>query len=284
MKVDFHVSTADNLILTGTTWEPDHPRLALLWIHGFAEHRGRYQYFAERLGEQGILLSMIDLRGHGESPGVRGFIEKFEEYFRDVRALIHGNRSAHPHLPLVLGGHSMGGLIVSRYLEENGSPPAVAAILTSPFLAASLAVPGWKASLARLLSKTVPSLGLPSGISPDVLSHDSAVCQAYAADPLVFGIARARWYTEVVREQQLVLDRADQIRIPLLVMQGLDDRIASPQASHRFFDRVASNQKEWREYPGLFHELLNETERERIIQDLLEWIRRTVPDGSSRNG
>lgn len=278
MKMDFQVSTADNLLLAGSTWEPEHPRLILLWIHGFAEHRGRYQYFAERLGERGILLSMIDLRGHGESPGPRGYIDKFEEYYRDVRALIHRNRAAYPHLPLVLGGHSMGGLIVARYLEEDSSHPATsAAILTAPFLAAALPIPGWKTSIAPFLSKVLPRLGIPSGIPPTDLSHDPDICAAYIDDPLVFGIARARWFTEIVREQRLVFERSTQIRIPLLVMQGLDDRIASAQASHQFFDTVATNQKEWREYPGLYHEILNETERERIIRDLLEWLDRTVP-------
>ncbi|MBI3396677.1 MAG: alpha/beta fold hydrolase, partial [Spirochaetia bacterium] len=130
-----YLTAQDGMNLVGTILEARRPRAVLVWLHGFAEHRRRYQHFGRWLVKQRITVAAIDLRGHGESGGRRGYVSRFDEYFYDVAALLHQVRKDYPSLKVFLGSHSNGCLIAARYLEEGRSPyPLSGLIMTSPFL------------------------------------------------------------------------------------------------------------------------------------------------------
>jgi alpha-beta hydrolase superfamily lysophospholipase len=274
----FHLIAQDGVHLQGALWAPAKPTAAMLWLHGFAEHRLRYRHFGGWMAERGVATAAIDFRGHGESGGKRGFIRSFVEYLYDARVLAAWVIKNFPDMPIVLGAHSNGGLIAARFLQEEKELAAnfACAVFTSPFFDVALPVPPWKVKLANALGKILPGLSVPAGISAELVSHDPAIVTEYRTDPLVFKTATARWYTETVQNQRIALERAPEVTLPLLVMQGLADGIVNPKASRQFFDSASSKDKHWIEYEGLYHEILNETSREKVYADLYNWLKKRI--------
>lgn len=249
-------------------WAPESPRGAVAIIHGYGEHSGRYRDFSAWLSSHGWLVAACDLPGHGRSPGRRGYIRSFSDYLAAVDALL---AEVHRAAPVFLLGHSLGGLIVVRYLEQG--PQAVSGlILSSPFFGLAMPVPAWKRVLALMLSRLWPAASLPSGIKPEELSHDPKVVEAYREDPLVHRIATARWFAEVSAAQAAALREASQIRVPVLIIQGEEDRLTEVAATRRFAARCRAPDLTFRLYGGLYHETLNELGRERVWGDVLEWL------------
>ena len=254
------------------SWPAESPRGAVLVIHGFAEHSGRYENVAEALNQADYTVHGVDLRGHGSSEGVRGFIERFEDYLDDVETALTHLSEAHPDTRLYLLGHSMGGLIALGYAARH--PEGLAGLLLSaPFFGISMPVPGWKKAAAGVLSRLMPKMTLPSGLEPKHLSHDPAVVAAYEKDPLVFTDANARWFTELSTAQEQAPRIARNMRLPLLVQSGGDDRLVDLKATRAVFSAYGGEDKALQVYEGFFHEVYNEVERVRPLNDLVEWLK-----------
>jgi lysophospholipase len=256
--------------------ESDVRRGIVVILHGYCEHKGRYTHVAEHLTAHGYDVLVGDLRGHGESGGARGFVERFGDYLDDVSAFVAAANSEFGRTSArkpVLLGHSMGGLVALHYVLAN---PEVfrALVLSSPFLGLKIDVPGWKRYLGLAASVLYPGLKLPNGLDSKDISHDSAVCERYMSDPLVTHMATARWFTEITSAQLDLRARAGQVRIPTVMLHAGDDRIVDAKASQAVFDRIGASDKNLTFYPGLFHEIFNETaaDRERVLTDLTNWL------------
>jgi len=261
--------------LVGTFWEASNAKMWVVWIHGFAEHRLRYNEFAQFLNQNQINFFSFDLRGHGDSSGKRGLILDFNDYLDDVESAIKEIRKKTDKI--ILCGHSMGGLILGRFLETRKVDIQInASIFTCPFMGLGMPVPNWKRKLAELLAKPFPGLSLPSGLDAKDLSHDEDVVKAYVNDPKVFTKATARWFVECLKHQSLVIEEAKQIKVPTQVMQGLADKIVDPHRTKEFYYNLTIQDKKWIEYEGLYHEILNERqpERKRVYEDVLNWIKK----------
>lgn len=243
----------------------------MLLVHGFAEHSQRYGHVIQVLNDAGFSTAAIDLRGHGSSEGSRGFVAEFSEYLEDIET---GCQIAAKHLgeaPLFLLGHSMGGLAVCHYAAQN--PEGLAGIILScPALAFAVQIPGWKRILGEVMSKYIPHLSIPSGVQAQFLSHDTEVVAAYEKDPMIFNAARARWYTETVNTQQAVLESGDYMNVPLLLQLGGDDRIVDSNVSASFYETYRGEDKSLHVYEGFYHEIYNETKREKPLEDLKKWL------------
>lgn len=277
MEEEFHLIAADGVQLEGTAWPVKKPRAVLPWLHGFAEHRKRYQHFANWMAGEGIAVAAIDFRGHGASQGKRGFIKSFQDYLLDVRVFLNWIIKNYPDLPIVLGAHSNGGLIAARFLQDEGANFGLkGVVMTGPFFDVGAPVPKATAAIARFMSRIVPKLSVPTNIPPTAVSHNAEIVRLYGTDPLVFKTATVRWFVETVANQEIALNRASEIRLPLLVLQGMADSIVNPAASRRFFENASSDDKEWVPYEGLFHEILNENEREEIYRTMLNWINKHI--------
>lgn len=239
----------------------------LVIVHGYAEHGGRYLKRAQLFAEAGYRVLIPDMRGHGRSDGPRGYVAAFHEYVDDLRMVLR-----HVHTPpaqTALFGHSNGGLICARYLTTGADAVRVAA-LTSPLLGLSIQPPAWKLGAAKLLSRFVPRVSLPSEIDPAILSHDPEAVADHRTDPLIHHVDNARWFAEAQRTWAVVYADAAHVSVPLLVLQAGDDRLVSPAAARAFATRAPHAAYE--EIAGAFHELWFEKDGETHARRVLTFF------------
>lgn len=277
-SVDGRCSTRDGLDLYFRAWLPPDARAVLLFVHGLAEHSGRYLPAGARFARAGYAVYALDQRGHGLSPGRRVHIGRFEEYLDDVSALVALARNRHPGALLFLVGHSQGGLVVVRFLLER--PEGVAgAIVSSPLLGVhpnARPSPALRA-VAGLLSVVWPSVLLPNHVDATVLSHHPSVGPAYLADPLVSHQVSPRWFTSVTRAIARTHQDAPRLARPLLLMASGDDRLADPEASARFAAVAPSDRVELVQWPDLYHEMFNEVDPEPVFRRMETWLEARIP-------
>lgn len=244
------------------------PRARVIIVHGYGEHRGRYAHVVSRLAREGFECHLFDLRGHGQSGGTVAHVDRFEQYLDDLQLVVqHVGHSR----PLFLVSHSLGGLIALSYVRR-GDHGVDGLAVSDPYLHPAFRIPAARKALASVLSRILPKLSVNNGLDAKWLSHDEAIVRAYVDDPLVFKTTTPRWYTEVTRAQRELIDGASGIRLPLLMLVGEGDRIADPRVALDVFERAGSADKTLRRYPGLFHEIFNEIEREAVIDDLVAWL------------
>jgi alpha-beta hydrolase superfamily lysophospholipase len=240
-------------------------------VHGYAEHSGRYAHVGDFLAERGYAVHAFDLRGHGRSPGPRVFVRSFDEYLTDLRALASDLTDRYHGAPLALLGHSMGGTIVALAAAERD--PRVDAVLLS---GAGLPAPGrgrrLMVLLLRLVGRFFPRLRLIKLKAADV-SRDPEVVRMYDEDPLVYrGRMPMGLLSAMFNAGRRIDAETEQVDAPLLAMHGTADALTQPEGSRRFVDRASSHDKTLRLYDGLYHEILNEPERERVLADIGAWL------------
>lgn len=269
--------THDGLSLVVEHCEVAGARARLVVVHGYAEHRGRYRELVERLGSRGIECHLFDLRGHGQSDGPRAHVNRFTDYLDDLARVVATVQHRGGKTPLLLLGHSLGGLITLQYVRARpGACHAFA--VSSPYLGPAFRVPRLKAILARALSLLAPKLLLPNGLRPQWVSRDEATVAAYRSDPLVFDTTTPRWYVETTAAQRSLIAHAEEITTPALFLVAGSDRIADHRIALDVFARLGTADKRLRTYPDLYHEVFNETAaaREEVIGDLLAWLDSTL--------
>lgn len=253
-------------------WLPAEPmRAVVILAHGYAEHLGRYAYFAAKLNAAGIGVYALDHWGHGRSDGIYGFVPYFSVFTDGVEALLQHVQREHGNTPRFLIGHSMGGLIAAAHLVTHQQHYA-GAILSGPAIKAAQEPSKLMIWVSRLLSRLAPKLGVLALDSAGV-SRDPQVVTAYLADPLVYtGKMSARLAAEMFAAMAGVRAHAGSISLPLLLLHGGADRLAAPEGSQFLAEHVSSPDRELKIYPGLFHEIFNEPERDSVISDVTDWI------------
>ena len=265
------LDTADGLSLFARSWTPDRPtRLVVALVHGVHEHSGRYAYLASALMARGIAVHAVDLRGHGQSPGERGQIESsFNEYLHDVDALLVQAHATAGDRPVVLMGHSMGGLVAALAVVEGGAAGLAGLVLSSPAL--SVETPAALRAVAPYVARWFPNAPA-TRVDLSKLSHEPALERKYREDPLtqVHGV-RARLAYAVSQAMDRVRERPEAFDLPLYLIHGTADEITDP-AGTRWLAEHAPGDVTLRLYDGLYHETLNEVERDRVIADLAEWL------------
>jgi alpha-beta hydrolase superfamily lysophospholipase len=252
-------------------WAPDGVvRGAVSLVHGLGEHTGRYQHVAARFTQAGYAVVGFDLPGHGRTPGPRGHAS-FDEICKEIDCLLSATAQQYPGMPHYLYGHSMGG-VLSLYYILRRRPALTGAIVTSPGLATGMPVPGWKITLARVMSRLSPSFSLSNGLDRDNLSRDPAVIAAYASDPLVHDKISARLGLDMLTLGDGIIAQAKDFPIPLLLMQGAQDHIVSLPATRAFASGVPAEKITFKVWDGLCHETHNEPEQDQVIQTMLTWL------------
>lgn len=262
-----------DIVLYWRSWTVPSPRGVVVLVHGLGEHGGRYTNIINQLADQGVSFYTLDHRGHGKSQGARGHLEKFDNYTQDLKLVVDIAHQQNPGIPLVMLGHSMGGAIAGRYALTF--PQDIDALLLSAAgIVPGSALPAWQDILLKILSRIAPGASFPNGLSADDLSHDSAVVKAYNDDPLVHNKISARWYTEILANSQEILRRASELTMPLLVVHGSGDKIVNISGSEQVYQSAGSADKQYKVFPGLYHETMNEKlpEQTEVLSVIAEWI------------
>lgn len=269
--------SSDGLALQGQAWplagRPVHG--SVLVVHGLGEHVGRHAALAARLNAWGWQVAGYDLRGHGQSEGPRGGLADADAMLRDLALAIDAVRAAWPG-PLVLLGHSMGGVIAARFVAGalNGAPPwqreVDALVLSSPALD-----PGMNAGqklLLALLGNLAPRLAVGNGLRPEWISRDPAVVAAYVADPLVHDRVTPRLVRFIVDGGAFVRAVAPRWNLPTLLLWAGNDRCVAPAGSAAFAAAAPPGVLHSQVFPGLAHEIFNEPEKDEVFAALGAWL------------
>ena len=247
----------------------------LALVHGYGEHLGRYRETMDRLGQAGYAVHGIDLRGHGKSSGIRAHVDAFGDYLADVDLLFAHVRGQAEGKKVFVLGHSLGGLILARWLVNR--PEGVAgAVLSSPFMGLAFQPPRLKEMAAGLLDRLAPHLHIDSGLQVEQLTRDEAIRKATAADPLYQKVTTPRWFSQSRAAQRETLERASEITVPCLLLVGEADPIARPASGQELFSRLGSADKVLKTYDGFLHEVLNEIGRDRAFEDLGSFLDRLL--------
>jgi alpha-beta hydrolase superfamily lysophospholipase len=263
---------ADGVRIVYDVWTPDEtPRGVVVISHGYAEHARRYDHVAQRFGEAGLVTYALDHRGHGRSGGKRVWLKRLSHYTDDFARLVDIAAADYPDLNRVVVGHSMGGGVVFAYAADHPEDFA-AVVLSGPAVAAQLEVPKPLAWAAKLIGSVLPAAKVRT-LDADAVSRDPEVVAKYKADPMVYhgkfpaGISKA--LLEVGEKQPQLAAR---LTAPLLIVHGEEDRLISVEGSRMLVENVASTQVVLKVYPELYHEVFNEPESHRVLDDVTAWI------------
>jgi alpha-beta hydrolase superfamily lysophospholipase len=253
------------------------PRGVVLIVHGLGEHAWRYDAMAQRLNEWGFHVRAYDQRGHGGSGGARGVLPSDDALLGDLLEIIEDTRN---HLtepwacPLVLLGHSMGGLVVSTLVQRDLAP-VDHLVLSSPALDAGIG-PVQKRLIA-LLKRWAPNLTLPNGLDVQALSHDAAVVAAYQKDPMVHSRISARLADFIDCNGPAVVDAAATWTVPTLLLYAEQDRLVRPQGSRAFAAKAPKQVVSSLCLEGQYHEIFNEADPSAAFGALKAWLSVQVP-------
>jgi len=254
------------------SWLPEgESKAALLFVHGLAEHSGRYGNVINHFVPLGYAVYGIDHLGHGKSEGERGHVKRFDDYTNTLKVYFDMVREWQPGKPIFLVGHSMGGLIGAVYLLDHQTELA-GAVLSGPAVKIPGDVTPATIFMGKMLSALIPGFGL-IGLEANGVSRDPGVVQAYVGDPLVHkGKMTARLAAEMLQAMRTIGDQAARITLPILIVQGSADKLVNPAGARMLYDAVSSADKEIKIYDGLYHEVFNEPEHDRVLRDVEIWL------------
>jgi alpha-beta hydrolase superfamily lysophospholipase len=270
------LTSFDGLTIHHQSWLPDgDPKAVVLLLHGLGEHSGRYGHVAGRLTAAGYAVHALDHRGHGKSDGKRVFVKSYDEFMADLIQFRGHVQTRHPELPLVVLGHSMGGnLALGHVLDHQDGVAGLA--LSGPALAVGDALSPVKIKAVKLIAKVAPGLR-PEGLDETAISRDQAVVDAYRADPLVYtGKMSAGIGAALIDAMERFPARHPSLRLPLLIMHGTDDRLADISGSEALEAGAVNADVTAHYYDGLYHEIFNEPEQGRVLDDLVTWLDEVV--------
>jgi len=253
-------------------WLPEgNARAVLLVVHGLGEHCGRYMNLVNHFVPLGYAVYGLDHIGHGKSDGAREFVERFEDY-TDTLSIYHNMvKGWQTGKPIFLFGHSMGGLIASQYLIEHQAHFR-GAVISAPAIKVSDSISQATIIIGKILSVLAPKAGVLA-LNAKYVSRDPEVVTAYVNDPLVFGgKTPARLAAELLKTMLRFTATADKITLPLIVVQGGEDKLVDPAGAQMLYDKASSKDKTIKVYEGLYHEVFNEPERARVFKDVETWL------------
>ncbi len=264
---------SDGLCLRSFAWQPAQMpvRGVVVITHGIRDYAVRYQRFAEQLTKQGFAVFAQDLRGHAHSGGDRQRFDSMARMVEDTDMMVNDAKQRYPKVPLYVYGHSLGGLITARYSLDHADK-LNGVVLSGAALQRPHSVSGFSAGLAKIVATVAPSLKVVQ-VDDSEFSKDKRVMAALAIDPLVsrdkLPAATAAATLNAIADVQ---QRMGQLKLPLMVIYGTADSVNPIEGSQVFIQTVASKDKTLKTYPGVYHDMLNEPERDQIAADIIAWL------------
>lgn len=271
---EFKATGIGGIDLYAQGWLPETaPRAVIVVSHGLAEHGGRYETLAGELVQRGYAVYALDQRGHGRSSGPRANIERFSHLVSDFCAFTGRCAREHPDTPVFMLGHSMGGAVAfASALRVQHTLRGL--VLSAPALATDQKVGPLQEMFARFLSVVAPNTGVLA-LPANAVSRDPSVVARYEADPLVHHKAiPARTLVELLSAMKDFPARAHELRLPTLVLHGTADTLVPLAATRPVYQAFGTRDRVLKLYDGLYHEVFNEPEREKVTADLFGWLER----------
>jgi acylglycerol lipase len=252
------------------SWRPPgKARAVLAIVHGVNSHSGYYGWTAEQLISSGLAVYALDLRGRGKSDGERFYLDSIGDYTSDVNTLVTLARSREPGLPVFLLGHSAGGVISCVYTLEHQAE--LAGLICESF-AFQVAAPDFALAVVKGLSHLAPHAHVLK-LKNEEFSRDPDVVQAMNDDPLIaHEVQPTRTVAELVRADERLKREFPLITLPVLILHGTADKVTRPGGSQLFYDTAGSRDKTLKLYQGHVHDLLNDVDKDVVMQDIKAWI------------
>jgi acylglycerol lipase len=264
------IRSADGLSLFVRSWHPDGPaRGVVALVPGFNSHSLYYTWAAQQFAAHGLAAYAVDLRGRGHSDGERFYVQKFGDYVSDAASLVDFAKSREPGLPVILLGHSAGGVVACTYTLDH--PGAVVGLICESF-AHEIPAPDFALAVFKGISHLAPHAHILH-LKNELFSRDPAVVQAMNNDPLIAHETQpTQTLAEMVRADERLKKEFPLITLPVLIIHGTADGATKPSGSQHFFDKAGSRDKTLKLYEGHFHDLLNDVDKEVVMADILRWI------------
>ena len=256
-------------------WRPAAaPRAIVAICHGFNAHSGMYAWAGDQLARNGMAAYALDLRGRGKSDGERFYVERFEDYVDDLGRLIEYAKSREPGLPVILLGHSAGGVTACLYALEHQDK--LAGLVCEDF-AFETPAPDFALAVLKGVSHLAPHAGALALKNED-FSRDPKVVEAMNNDPLIAHETQPfATMAAIVRADDRLKTQFGQITLPVLIIHGSADKAARPSGSQHFYERAGSRDKTLKLYEGRYHDPLNDLGKDEVMADILAWIETRLP-------
>ncbi|MBA2175804.1 alpha/beta hydrolase [Halobacillus locisalis] len=254
-------------------WVAQPSKATIVIVHGAFEHGGRYEALAKQFQADGFSVIHGDLPGQGHTVGKAGHIRSFDQYISTVEAWL---QEAGTEQPVFLLGHSMGGTIVMRTMETL-KPEVSGVILSSP--AAGILNGAGKPleAVSRVLDKVMPTLRVKSPMKPEMVTRNQDMIEKDLQDTLILDKVSVRWYHEFRRAIKAAFkDVSEFPNVPLLVMQAEEDQMVDVDKTKEWFNLVDTSEKNYKQWPSLYHEIYNEPEWKDVYQYTLDFINRQL--------
>jgi alpha-beta hydrolase superfamily lysophospholipase len=269
------LSHPDGLRIFFRSWRAEgRARGVVVIVPGFNSHSGYYAWVAEQLTASSLAVYAVDLRGRGRSDGERFYVNKFADYVSDVAALVKLAKSREPNLPVFLLGHSAGGVVSCTYTLENQTE--LAGLICESF-AYQVPAPDFALAVFKGLSHVAPHAHVLHLKNED-FSRDPKAVQAMNDDPLIAHETQpTQTLAEMVRADERLKNEFPSITLPLLILHGTNDKATKPSGSQFFYDSAGSTDKTLKLYDGAFHDLLNDSDKQKVMADIQGWIDARLP-------
>lgn len=274
MNTEPNTDMNDDITFYMQGWEPEgKPKAIVCLIHGLGEHTGRYVHVGKALNDAGYALFGFDLRGHGQSGGLRGHFPSLDVVMQDIQQFVGFQKQNHPGLPIFLYGHSLGGLLALAYALQH--PDGLkGVIVTGAGLRTALQEQKVKIAMAQILGSLTPSFVIPSGLDATAISRDKAVVDAYIKDPLVHDRTSLGLGKSALTAINLCFARAKEFKPSLLIMHGKADKLTYPSGSEDFARLAGETNKDvtLKLWDGMYHEIHNEPEKAEVFKVMIDWM------------
>jgi len=248
-----------------------------IYLHGGLAHSGHAYTIADALLPLNIPTYSFDLRGFGHWEGIPGHVESGPLYLKDIESFVDFVQKRHKNSPLILSGHSMGGMLLLAYLGEH-QKQFKCAVVCAPWLKNKIPLNFVLHAASGVVNKLYPSFSQPPAFSLEVLTHDKNIIEQHKRDRQIYkkSTATVRFYVESLQLQQVAIEQTKKIELPIIVFFGGKDQLADENVAKAAFEGMPSKDKTWHYYPDFFHEVWFEEGREDSLKKVAEFVAKNI--------